>query len=174
MTQGYTPTDNDVKADYVRAFCSARNTRNWSENSTKGERAFNRWLAAHDAQIRAEALSHADDSTSDGYHTFAELYQYRMLYNAWAIRAWLQAGYTVVKSDRHSDGELCFGGKNFVVHAELPTGQVSNHYADEYWDLFDCPTVEKEPEYDGHTPQSAAVRIEQALFQPVPSDEVTQ
>ncbi len=56
MTQEYTPTDNDVKADYVRAFCSARNTKNWSENSVKGERAFNRWLAAHDAQIRAEAL----------------------------------------------------------------------------------------------------------------------
>ena len=54
MTQEYTPTDNDVKADYVRAFCSARNTKNWSENSVKGERAFNRCPAAHDAQIRAE------------------------------------------------------------------------------------------------------------------------
>ena len=56
MTQEYTPTENDVKADYVRAFCSARNTKNWFENSVKGERAFNRWLAAHDAQIRADAL----------------------------------------------------------------------------------------------------------------------
>ncbi len=61
MTQEYTPTDNDVKADYVRAFCSARNTKNWSENSVKGERAFNRWLAAHDAQIRAEALEFTNE-----------------------------------------------------------------------------------------------------------------
>lgn len=62
MTQEYTPTDNDVKADYIRAFCSARNTRNWSENSAKGEREFNRWLAAHDAQIRAGALGLAGDN----------------------------------------------------------------------------------------------------------------
>ncbi len=61
MTQEYTPTDNDVKADYVRAFCSARNTKNWSENSVKGERAFNRWLAAHDAQMRAEALEFTNE-----------------------------------------------------------------------------------------------------------------
>lgn len=65
MTQEYTPTDNDVKADYVRAFCSARNTKNWSENSVKGERAFNRWLAAHDAQIRAEALDFANAEQID-------------------------------------------------------------------------------------------------------------
>lgn len=57
MTQEYTPTDNDVKADYVRAFCSARNTKNWSENSVKGERAFNRWLAAHDADVLQRAMA---------------------------------------------------------------------------------------------------------------------
>jgi hypothetical protein len=55
MTQKYTPTDNDVKAGYVRAFCGARDTLKWAKNSVKGERAFNRWLAAHDAQIRADA-----------------------------------------------------------------------------------------------------------------------
>jgi len=55
MTQGYTPTDSDVKSDYVRAFCSARDTSKWAKNSADGERAFNRWLAAHDAQIRESA-----------------------------------------------------------------------------------------------------------------------
>lgn len=100
---------------------------------------------------------------SDGYHTFDELYRYRMIYHAWAVRAWQQAGYPVVKSHRHSDGESCFGGGWFIVSAQLPTGQVSNHYEDEYWDLFDCPEVEKAPEWDGHTPQQAADRIETAL-----------
>lgn len=121
-------------------------------------------LSDHDAQIREEALSHADDSTSDGYHTFGELYRYRMLYNAWAVRAWILMGYKVVKSHKHSNGEECFGGKNFVVHAELPTGQVTNHYGNEYWDMFDCPAVETEPEYDGHTPRIVADRLEQSLF----------
>ena len=100
---------------------------------------------------------------SDGYHTFDELYRYRMIYHAWAVREWQQVGYPVVKSHRHSDGESCFGGGWFIVSAQLPTGQVSNHYEDEYWDLFDCPEVEKAPEWDGHTPQQAADRIETAL-----------
>ena len=100
---------------------------------------------------------------SDGYHTFDELYQYRMIYHAWAIRAWRTNGWKVVKSHRHSDGELCFGGGWFIVSAMLPTGQVTNHYENKYWRLFDCPIVERAPEWDGHTPDMAAERIEKAL-----------
>ena len=103
---------------------------------------------------------------SDGYHTFDELYRYRMLYHAWAIKAWQQAGWPVVKSHRHHDGEACFGGGWFIVSAQLPSGQVSNHYEDKYWDLFDCPEVETAPEWDGHTPREAADRIERALQDP--------
>lgn len=47
---------------------------------------------------------------SDGVHTHNELYDYRMLYNAHAANGWHAAGIPVVKSWRHSDGELCFGG----------------------------------------------------------------
>src|SRR5690606_12891515 len=70
-----------------------------------------------------------DAETSDGYHTFAELYHYRMLYNAALFNEWAAAGlYDVHKSVRHSDGSTCFGGRWFVVYAQLPTGQISNHY----------------------------------------------
>lgn len=102
----------------------------------------------------------------DEHHTMDELYEYRMLYNAHAAQGWLNAGYPVVKSWRHSDGELCFGGGWFVVVATLPTGQVSNHYAEDYWPLFNVPDVELPPEYDGHTPQDAAVRLRAALEVP--------
>ena len=97
---------------------------------------------------------------SDGFHTFKELYLYRMLYNA-AIFNVLhkRRECPVVKSRRHHDGELCFGGGWFIVTAELPTGQVSNHYEEKYWDLFKCPDVHKAPEWDGHSPQQAADRI---------------
>ena len=115
---------------------------------------FDRWLAAHDAAIRAEA--------GDEHHTMDELYEYRMLYNAHAARGWLADGLSVVKSWRHSDGEKCFGGGWFIVTATLPTGQVSNHYAAEHWDLFDVPAVELPPEYDGHTPNVAAERLRQS------------
>lgn len=45
----------------------------------------------------------------DDYHTMEELYEYRKVYNAHAAVGWIAAGYYVVKSIRHSDGELCFG-----------------------------------------------------------------
>jgi len=96
---------------------------------------------------------------SDGHHTHRELYDYRMLYNAHAAQGWLAMGIPVVKSRHHSDGEPCFGGGWFIVVAMLPSGQVSNHYRDEHWDLFDVPEVDLPPEYDGHTPAIAAERL---------------
>lgn len=72
----------------------------------------------------------------------------------------------VCKSRRHSDGEKCFGSDDwFIVMAMLPTGQVSNHYESKYWDLFDVPERETSFEYDGHTPNEAADRLEQYLNQ---------
>ena len=105
-----------------------------------------------------------DGNTSDGYHTFNELYEYRMLYNAHATHGWLAAGIPVVKSLRHSDGELCFEGGWFIVTAQLPTGQVSNHYEAKHWNLFDVPEMETAPEWDGHTPADAADRLRGALL----------
>lgn len=105
----------------------------------------------------------AAGEASDGYHTHRELYDYRMLYNAHAARGWVASGIPVVKSWRHDDGEECFGGGWFIVTATLSTGQVSNHYKAEYWDLFAVPEVDLPPEYDGHTPQDAADRLRAAL-----------
>ena len=93
--------------------------------------------------------------TSDGYHTFNELYEFRMLYNA----AFFNIIDAVCKSWKHSDGELCFGGGWFVVSAQLPTGQITNHYEAKNWDLFKIPEVEKAPEWDGHTPQDVIERL---------------
>lgn len=46
----------------------------------------------------------ADENTSDGVHTFAELYHYRMLYNALVFNEWARGDrYDVHKSIRHSD-----------------------------------------------------------------------
>jgi hypothetical protein len=116
---------------------------------------------------RAERLtvSLASGDASDGHHTHNELYEYRLLYNAAAANAWAQTGlYPVVKSWRHSDGEECFGGGWFIVVATLPSGQVSNHYQAEHWNLFSqVPEVELPPIYDGHTPAEASARLRSAL-----------
>lgn len=104
---------------------------------------------------------------SDGYHTFNELYYYRMLYNA-AFFNLLPKGW-VHKSKRHHTGEECFGGGWFIVMANLPTGQVSNHYELKDWDLFQVPEKEFADEWDGHTPQEAAKRLYEYLQQEQPS-----
>ena len=103
---------------------------------------------------------------SDGYHTFPELYEYRMLYNAALFNEWAKVDYwtaqpaiEVHKSWKHSDGELCFGGGFFIVVAQLPTGQISNHYKEQFWDLFKIPEKEIPNEYDGHTSAEAASRL---------------
>ena len=100
---------------------------------------------------------------SDGYHTFNELYNYRMLYNAAFFN--MLPKEIVHKSKRHHDGEECFGGGWFVVMANLPTGQISNHYELKNWDLFQIPEKEIADEWDGHTPQEAAERLHKYLLE---------
>jgi hypothetical protein len=100
---------------------------------------------------------------ADEHHTMKDLYEYRLLYNAHAVRDWIAKGYPVVKSWKHHDGEECFGGGWFIVTAELPSGQVSNHYKKLHWNLFDVPAVQFAPEWDGHTPAVAAARLLDAL-----------
>lgn len=106
-----------------------------------------------------------DDMTvSDGYHTMDELYDFRKMYNALAFNAFYEQGkYNVHKSERHSDGELCFGGGWFIVVATLPEGQISNHYEMKDWDLFKCLVKEKADEFDGHTNEDVVYRIGKLL-----------
>lgn len=104
---------------------------------------------------------------SDGYHTFNELYYYRMLYNAAFFN--LLPKEWVHKSKRHHTGEECFGGGWFIVMANLPTGQISNHYELKDWDLFQVPEKEFADEWDGHTPQEAAERLHRYLQQEQPT-----
>jgi hypothetical protein len=98
---------------------------------------------------------------SDGYHTFNELYDYRKAYNAAFFNELAKQGlYDVHKSKLHSDGNIPFGDDNwFIVMAELPTGQISNHYEMKDWDLFDIPEKEKANIWDGHSPQDVYERL---------------
>jgi hypothetical protein len=110
-----------------------------------------------------------DGETSDGQHTFDELYQFRMLYNAALFNSWSgfqnkpSGVFDVHKSWRHHDGELCFGGGWFIVMAQLPTGQISNHYPAKDWDLFRIPEREVAAEWDGHNASEVADRLQKFL-----------
>lgn len=108
---------------------------------------------------------------SDGWHTFSDLYDIRLAYNVALFNEWgrdseecdfisLPAKHDVHKSQRHHDGELCFGGGWFIVVANLPSGQISNHYEMKHWDLFRVPETEKAKyEWDGHTSEDVINRL---------------
>ena len=98
---------------------------------------------------------------SDGYHTFNELYEYRMLYNAALFNEFAKQGlYDVHKSRKHSNGEYPFGDSNwFIVMAELPTGQISNHYEMKDWDKFQIPEKPLANKWDEHSPKDVAERL---------------
>lgn len=96
-----------------------------------------------------------DGETSDGYHTFNELYHHRavlfsVIVATFSERAW--------KSKLHADGTMYDG--MFIVGIETPDGQATYHYdIDPYWDLFRCTELGRAPEWDGHTPDQAIERI---------------
>lgn len=93
--------------------------------------------------------------TSDGYHTFNELYHHRavlfsVICNTYEHMAW--------KSLKHSDGTM-FDGM-FIIGINTPDGQATYHYdVVPYWDMFKVRELENAPEWDGHTPAQAIERI---------------
>lgn len=119
-----------------------------------------------DLQELWKFLMQHTENVSDGYHTFSELYEFRKMYNALLFNEWYKQGkYQVHKSWRHYDGKKCFDNDNwFIVSAMLPTGQISNHYKKEDWDLFQ---VEETPkalfEFDGHTSKDVLERMNRLI-----------
>ena len=111
------------------------------------------------------------DCDCDGYHTFNELYEHRVaLYIAVAgiikrqenACGYIPTGESFVwKSKRHSDGELAFGGTWFVLGIGKEKGnQITYHLPIEKWDETDfAETLEKAPEFDGHTSDDVLERL---------------
>lgn len=121
-------------------------------------------IQALDQVIKEAREEMVTGETSDGYHTFNELYEFRKVFNAALFNEWQrQDKYMVHKSKKHSDGELCFGGGWFIVMAQLPTGQISNHYELKDWDLFQIDELERAAEWDGHTAQDVVKRLRDYL-----------
>jgi len=150
-------------------------------------------MITHDLKEQCDLHGIEVEDIRDGYHSFNELYEFRKLYNAALFNEWAKdynifvnsykdvpqdrlhpeikrclrlasAKYNVHKSWKHHDGELCFGGGWFIVVAVLPTGQISNHYKAEDWDLFKIPETERALyEFDRHTPQDVVQRLKDLL-----------
>lgn len=95
-----------------------------------------------------------DGNTSDGYHTFNELYYHRMCLFAALVNQNIGISW---KSKKHADNSMY--DDYFIVGITTPTGNATYHYELKYWDLFNCKELDNAPEWDGHTPDDVCARI---------------
>jgi len=126
------------------------------------------WSSWHDAtDLKDRALATpppepVDPSqTSDGYHTFEELYEHRHELTLSLMKARPDLFWY---SRRHNDGELCFGdGSWFILGAELPVaGGITYHLPMRLWDattLTGATELEIGRHWDGHTATDGANRL---------------
>jgi len=99
--------------------------------------------------------------TSDGYHTFNELYEHRhMLFLALMAShshyAWF--------SRLHSDGTSMVGW--FVAGIDLDDKTITYHLPERLFDLVKethATLLDKAPEWDGHTPADVVERLKSSL-----------
>lgn len=123
---------------------------------------------------------------SDGYHTFSELYEVRAVlnialfkqihgrffddwrhsinYNKWqghsAKDAFIASSANPIwRSKLHSDGSM-FDGMFIFGFCTEPGEQITFHYHLDKWNDCDfAQTLEKAPEWDGHTPADVLERL---------------
>lgn len=112
---------------------------------TAGYKARERVFEAKEAVHR---LPVADvEKMSDDYHTFADLYEQRLILSAALAKnnphAW--------KSKRHEDGSVPFGGGWFIMGFDTTEGCYTYHYELKDWGLFQCEELDKGKPWDGHT-----------------------
>jgi len=94
---------------------------------------------------------------SDGYHTFDELYEHRLVLFAALMRSnsWFSW-----RSKKHDDG-TCFEGW-FVAGMHLPTGDITYHLPLKMWEMLDnvgVKTCDLAPKWDGHTAADVVKRL---------------
>ena len=118
-------------------------------------------LKPNEFRLEQRPTANADGNTSDGYHTFNELYDHRIalylaLANTYPDRFW--------KSKKHEDGS-CFDGW-FILGGNLGTGDISYHLPISKWDMANCQELPLGKKWDGHTAADVVDRL--SRYRPVP------
>lgn len=129
----YIDREAAIKAIYESDHFSVRECFGWS---------------AREIEETLRAIPAVDiEAISDGYHTFADLYEQRLILSAALAKnnphAW--------KSKRHEDGSEPFGGEWFIMGFDTDEGCYTYHYELKDWDLFQCKELDKGKPWDGHT-----------------------
>jgi hypothetical protein len=122
----------------------------------------------HAKKCQFLSTEYKKDCDCDGYHTFGELYDHRIVLWIALCRATKALGIecdhprNVWRSKKHSDGEICFGtGTQFLLGIGNRKGeQITYHLPIKDWDECDfAETLEKAPEFDGHTSDDVMERL---------------
>jgi len=95
--------------------------------------------------------------TSDGYHTFNELYEHRCYLFVALMRCNPKISW---RAEQHEDGSMYQGW--FIAGMQLPSGQISYHMPMSMWDAITgsgIKTSRKAPKWDGHTPADVVKRL---------------
>lgn len=107
----------------------------------------------------------ATKDTSDGYHTFADLYTHRRALTAaltsMVVRLRFLLRHPAAWRSRlhHPEDGPMFDG-SFIVGIDLPNGTISYHYNNRYWDDFShVPELEHAPKWDGAGPELTITRL---------------
>lgn len=142
------------------------------------------WAANHEFELPPSQYAHAVlalwgnpaphppadvSQLSDGYHTFAELYEHRHSLMLALMRA---QPHICWFSRRHADGELPFGSDDwFIVGAELPNAPITYHLPAALYSLAQktgaIELLAGRP-WDGHTAADVVQRLRDWAITPPP------
>lgn len=128
------------------------------EQMITDDSAFDRLREDEELEASNEILADIGDF-SDGYHTFNGLYDHRC---ALFVALMVSCPAISWRSRLHADGTgwggWCVGGM------DLPTGTITYHLPDSDWHLLDdsgVRTLERAPEWGGHTSADVVTRIKE-------------
>lgn len=137
----------------------------WGQGGSRrfddGQERFTRWIKGTITKKSVDT-STIDENTSDGYHTFKELYEHRHRLFIALCRMYASSGGVhreVWRSRLHSDGTSIDGW--FIMGIGDQAGaQISYHLPLSLWDdtVF-ALTKPRAPEFDGHTSADVLERL---------------
>lgn len=101
---------------------------------------------------------------SDGYHTFNELYDHRIINFILVCKSLATDEYAPVwKSKAHSDGSVWEGWFIMGIYSE-PGEQITYHLPMSYWEMTNfAKNYETAPPFDGHTPADVLERLKKLI-----------
>lgn len=120
-------------------------------------------MQTKDINAQIKKLKETND-ISDGYHTFGELYEHRIVLFIKLCEARGLANHSddldIWRSKLHADGTMFDGW--FIMGINREKGkQITYHLPIERWVETECfaKTLDKAPKFDGHTPEDVLKRI---------------